>query len=389
MTVDKSVTICRGVAADGQSSAVTVHEPGSSPCVTEDGAAPTPVLDASARGTTVLDITADDVTVKDLTLRWSVQPEDVAPVSQSSETLLPGINTHRSQAIAAQTQRGLVGVTVSSDGVTLEDNTIEMETGPCAVGISRCGSAVPAAGVYLTAESDDAVVRDNVVSVAVSSDEGTLAGDTGIIAAGEDYTVEDNTIRHWSSAGLLVPGEANPEDGRIEGNLFVANKQSDLHLRHLDQGEAPAVVGNTFHSRAPVSVHLDEVDGVTLEDNAIVRDNPGSTGILVEGGQDIRIEGNEIGPRREGSGQAGHAVTISADETGEAPQDVTLRRNFFRLSESGLNQYAIQVTPDAQGATVDARLNDWDIYTWGGVRSRVSNLGLGTQVLQSPFLTPS
>ncbi len=392
VTVDvPNLTICKGQATPDKSADIRLHtdaEP-SSVCSEE---APTPILDASGEGPYVLNIAVPGVTVQGLELRWTLDvPQDLSTATEPTGTL------------GQATSTGLTGVIVNAEGVTLKDDEIRLRTGPCSPQQVACQSAVPGIGVFLTSAATDATVAGNVIEVSLDADDGTVSGLEGIRAVSDDYVIADNELRYWTGAAVrVVPGGDGGTDTTrlITRNTFGSNPAYGVLVEGASSENAPVIETNDFlvietettfvTALAPVAIQ--DSEGVDVLRNVIqYPPNPGGSGVLLQGSDGIDLTGNhftvfDAAPLRN---QPGVAVTISSAVSpmeGGPYTDIVLRGNLFEMAETPERHIALQITADVQASTIDARLNDWDTYTWGSVTNRVLDQGITNEVLVLPFL---
>lgn len=393
-TVDvDGVTICSTEMPSNVDSSVHIQLGDSGDCGDAKDLRSSTVIDASGVGPTVLDIQADDVTVQGFTLRWTVQlEEDVLNTDLDTiddPPFLPG-GPGDVDDIAEATQAGLSGVVVDGEDVVVQDNIIQLRGGPCAAGVSPCQTPVPATGVFLTRAAIGTAVVNNTIEVSLTATDGTVAGDRGVIVSGEDYTIRHNEIRFWTRSAVHVSENA-AGDGAIQDNVIRENGRYGIEVVGVPTEAAPTIEGNLFSLQGEADVLLRDGAGTTLVGNAFQNQNAASTGVWIQGTQDVELDRNAFANVVAGGDHAptpGVGVKVSTAPSGQQPSDLVLRDNHFILAPGGLNQYALTVTPDVQEQTIDARLNDWDVYTWGDVSSRALDVGVTNEILQQPFQTP-
>lgn len=364
-------------------------------CAEDQSVVVDPVIDASGVAVNgrpaVFDVEAPNVVITGFTMRWTLQYDEEVLGTDSNDPLLPSGPTGNPAEFIQQTQMGLFGVRLNAENIHVIENNLQMRSGPCATGVSPCNSPVPGVGVFISNGAPGAQILNNQITGSTKIDEGTVAGDVGIMATGAGYLIEGNTFQYWTGAGVRVTPNAFVPGGLIFDNTFDTNVLYGVHVQSLDAAAAPTIDNNTFRHNGAAAILLQDSDAVTITDNAI---QPGlvapMTGIWVRGADDVRVAGNTFSPlnldAETAVPQPGFAVTVGAGSTGDAPQNLVLRENEFGLTDALSNQYAVTVSPDVQTTTIDARLNDWGVYSWGQVNSRVLDAGVTNTVLVLPYI---
>lgn len=347
----------------------------------EPGFQQSAVIDASTKGTAVVNIQADDVTVKGFTLRWVVSPERV-----------PGAGISNPADVINQVtglEGGVRGIVADGDDIRVEDNEIRIRVGPSPF-LASSPSPMPGTGVVIPGGAERTEIVDNDIRV-IRGEEGTIGGTWGIVASGEDYTIEGNTIKQWAYAGILVTG-VDGVAGQIIDNNVKENGLYGLHLDRIDDPDAvPSIQENTFWTNGDAAVFVDRSHGAVIADNAIQSGLAAGSGVWVRGADDVELRGNIFGPiPSTGGQQTGFPVKVSGgpeEFPGIAPEGLLLRENHFRLETTSVNQFALHVTSDVQMSHIDARFNDWDACDWGDVAARVLDAGVTNTIDVTPFQT--
>lgn len=383
ITVDKDVDLCAG---DVQSQASITLASSLDACTENPGVQP--IIDASNRGTHVLKINHPGINVQDIELRWTVD--------------LTGdlFTQNLVNVVSEATSAGLVGVNVAAEDVKLLRNTVHLKSGPCVSTGPFCQSPVPALGISLGPDGDGALVEDNVVEVSHEPGQGTISGKEGIHVAATDYTIRENTVRGWVDAGIAVTPDNDDADSTddpvVEANTLELNPTTGLLIEDVNGDAAPDILNNRVFTTAENPIHVRDSEDVLLEVNKVQLPlDPAGSALLIEGSDHVDVLDNDFRVfqdpvRRQ---QPGVAVTITAGAAG-TPEDIDLNDNFFELAAredpvSPQRQFALEITADVQLTVIDAVSNDWGVYTYDEVASRVLDQGVTNEVIVTPFDRPS
>lgn len=227
--------------------------------------------------------------------------------------------------------------TAGHHGVTIKDGSIrEFATAVVVIGanhnrLRRLSSSHNILGGVLLIESPDARIERNSISAnGLTTDQAGL-----IVFDSSGVRIEGNSVRDNGDIGMFLIGLS---DSQVERNSVSGNPEAGI----IVEGNGNAV------SRNRVSRNGDAVvvtgDGNSVARNEVVDvlgfpDDPGSGfGILIDGGSDNVLEGNDI---RNVAGIGIRVTAFDADATGFAQRN-TVRDN--RVVHIGLDGIRVDTT---------------------------------------------